>query len=50
MSWFGEPKKLLDFFNNKKKEMLSEIKPLVKNMESRGGGVLDLKLIDKNSD
>ncbi len=49
MSWFGDSKKLLHFFDQIKPQLLLEIEPLIKNMKARGGGVFDIKLIDKTN-
>jgi hydroxymethylglutaryl-CoA reductase len=46
-SWFGESTKLEKFFYKIKSEIIKDLKPLIKNMEARGGGILDLKLLDK---
>jgi len=48
--WEGEPQKLMAFFENVKKELRSSVAPLVKNMEARGGGLVDIKLIDRTND
>lgn len=49
--WDGEEsKKLFSFFESVKNELLEETKPLTTNMEKRGGGILDLKLIDRTQD
>ena len=43
-----EPHKLLHFFNFKlKKKLLEATEDITKNMRNRGGGILDIKLIDK---
>jgi hydroxymethylglutaryl-CoA reductase len=43
----GDQLKLEAFFNFKKDSFFEEIKPLTSNMESRGGGLLNLSLLDK---
>lgn len=43
----GEKNKLQDFFSKVKPELLRVVAPLTKNMEKRGGGVVDLELRDK---
>lgn len=43
----GDKDKLESFFQKNKEELLLEAKPLVTNMEKRGGGILSLELIDK---
>src|SRR5690606_10013844 len=45
-----ETQKLFSFFESIKKELLEETKPLTANMEKRGGGVVDLKLVDRTKD
>lgn len=37
---------LKSYFENIKPQLLESTKPLTKNMEKRGGGILDLKLVD----
>ena len=44
----GEFEKINNFFKNIKSELLNEVTPLVANMEKRGGGIIDLKLVDKS--
>ena len=49
--WEGQDVNVLNsFFNNVKNELIEETKPLTANMEKRGGGILDLKLIDRRAD
>lgn len=51
MIWEGsDSQELFNFFNEVKTELLAEAKPLTANMEKRGGGLLDLKLIDRTAD
>ncbi len=50
MIWHGEGFKLFNFFETIKKLMLQEVSPLIKNMENRGGGILELKLVDRTQD
>ena len=46
-----EPHKVLHFFNFKlKKKLLEATDAITKNMRNRGGGILDIKLIDKTAD
>ncbi len=45
----GDKKELEDYFNIKKVDLFSATKSITKNMEKRGGGILDIKLIDKTS-
>jgi hydroxymethylglutaryl-CoA reductase len=42
----GDSKKLFRFFNDIKPELIAGVKPITANMEKRGGGVLDMELID----
>lgn len=44
--WFGRPEKLKMHFFGLKKDLLAAAKPLTANMEKRGGGILDLELLD----
>ena len=41
---------LKSFFESVKPKLISEAKPLTKNMEARGGGILDIELRDKTAD
>lgn len=43
----GAFSQLQAFFKSIKPKLISEVKPITKNMEKRGGGVLDISLIDK---
>lgn len=45
--WEGDSKILISQFHHIKAFLLSEVAPLLNNMEQRGGGIVDLKLIDK---
>ena len=46
-----EPHKLLHFFNfNLKKKLFESTDAITTNMRNRGGGILDIKLIDKTSE
>ncbi len=42
----GQPSSLQSCFKKLKSQLLASTKPLTQNMEQRGGGILDLKLID----
>lgn len=45
--WRGDSEKLFSFFNEELKQILiATVKPLVHNMEKRGGGLKDIELID----
>ncbi|MAX65944.1 MAG: hydroxymethylglutaryl-CoA reductase, degradative [Bacteriovoracaceae bacterium] len=46
-SWKGPKEKLFNFFSVIKSELLFSVKDIVANMESRGGGIQDVQLIDK---
>lgn len=48
--WKGESQKLFNLFERVKEQLYVEIAPLTLNMERRGGGVVDLKLIDRTQD
>lgn len=47
LNYEGDPQKLTSFFEKIKPQLLAEAKPITKNMEKRGGGILDIELIDK---
>lgn len=44
--WQGDKEKLYAFFSEVKNELLQSVSYLTKNMETRGGGITDLDLID----
>ncbi|WP_223032811.1 hydroxymethylglutaryl-CoA reductase, degradative [Hanstruepera marina] len=46
----GEFEKLQYFFNSIKPKLIEDSKPITKNMEKRGGGILDIELRDKTED
>ena len=46
----GNFEELNTFFKNTKSQFLSDAKDLTKNMEKRGGGILDITLVDKTED
>lgn len=48
--WNGETSKLEKFFAFKKAELLQAVEPLAANMVKRGGGILDLRLVDRTKD
>jgi hydroxymethylglutaryl-CoA reductase len=48
--WNGETEKLQKLFNEKKSELLNSVTDITANMVKRGGGILDLKLIDRTKD
>lgn len=43
----GNFKDLQQFFNSVKSQLISDAKPITKNMEKRGGGILDIELRNK---
>ena len=45
--WNGNSEKMHQFFSLKKAELLQSVAELNANMKARGGGILDLTLIDK---
>ncbi|MBT6326053.1 MAG: hydroxymethylglutaryl-CoA reductase, degradative, partial [Bdellovibrionales bacterium] len=44
--WNGEYSKINNFFKDVKQNLISDLSPYLVNMESRGGGLLDLELLD----
>ncbi len=46
----GDYNKLKTFFNSVKPKLLTDAKPITKNMELRGGGILDIELRNKTTD
>ena len=46
-SYSGSFKKLEDFFNEIKPTFYKDTESITKNMEKRGGGILDIKLVNK---
>ena len=48
--YVGDISKLETFFKVLKPKLLEDAKPLTKNMEKRGGGILDIQLRPKNQD
>jgi len=46
----GDKQKLQAFFNAVKPQLLEDTKDITKNMEARGGGILDIILKDKTSE
>lgn len=43
----GDSKKLQDYFHAKKEDLMKATSSITKNMEKRGGGILDIELRDK---
>jgi len=48
--YFGNPENLTSYFNLIKPKLLEDVKPITKNMELRGGGIIDIELRDKTKD
>lgn len=48
--YHGNPDTLQSFFKRVKPKLFLDVKPITKNMEQRGGGVLDIELRDKTKD
>ncbi|RIA08694.1 3-hydroxy-3-methylglutaryl-coenzyme A reductase [Flavobacteriaceae bacterium MAR_2010_72] len=46
----GNFSKLKQFFNTVKPLLITKAKPITKNMDARGGGILDIELRDKTQD
>ena len=47
--YHGDFEKLKTFFNTIKSKLFTDAKPITKNMEARGGGILDIELRDKTN-
>ena len=45
----GDAKKLYSYFNKIKPQLIKDVIPITKNMNARGGGIIDIELIDKTS-
>lgn len=45
--YYGNPETLKNYFNHIKSQLIEDAKPITKNMEKRGGGILDIELRDK---
>ncbi len=46
-TYTGNPEKLTGFFEEVKPKMIEAVMPITKNMEKRGGGILNIELKDK---
>ncbi|HET8838446.1 MAG TPA: hydroxymethylglutaryl-CoA reductase, degradative [Flavobacteriaceae bacterium] len=46
-SYSGDPEKLKRFFEETKPKLMASVSEIIRNMEKRGGGVLDIELKDK---
>ncbi len=48
--YFGDTHDLEAYFNRTKTELFAATASITKNMEKRGGGILDIELVDKTND
>ncbi len=48
--WNGKNERLENLFQNKKEELMMSVDGLTSNMKNRGGGLIDLKLVDRTSE
>jgi hydroxymethylglutaryl-CoA reductase len=48
--FFGNSKNLISYFKYIKSKLLIDVKPITKNMELRGGGIIDIELRDKTKE
>lgn len=48
--YYGNLNKLQRFFKDVKPKLIEAVKPITKNMEARGGGVIDIELRNKSKD
>lgn len=48
--YHGNSETLKNYFNYIKPQLIANAKPITKNMEKRGGGILDIELRDKTKD
>ncbi|WP_418602845.1 hydroxymethylglutaryl-CoA reductase, degradative [Hwangdonia sp.] len=48
--YHGDFNKLQRFFKHVKPKLIEDAKPITKNMEARGGGIIDIELRDKTND
>jgi len=48
--YYGDFNKLQSFFKHIKPKLIEDAKPITKNMEARGGGILDIELRNKTND
>ena len=46
--WSGATEDIFSFFSNERETLINAVKQLTKNMEQRGGGIIDLELLDFN--
>lgn len=48
--YYGNKESLKGFFNHVKSKLIENTTPITKNMELRGGGIIDIELRDKTND
>ncbi|NCO63181.1 MAG: hydroxymethylglutaryl-CoA reductase, degradative [Flavobacteriales bacterium] len=48
--YFGNYETLKSYFTYIKPKLIEDVKPITKNMENRGGGIMDIELRDKTKD
>jgi len=48
--FFGDPKKLSDFFNLMENQFYKDTSEITKNMSARGGGITSIELVDKTAE
>lgn len=48
--YYGDQHKLIEFFNFLKPKLVDDAKPITRNMEKRGGGIINIELRDKTQD
>ena len=46
-AWYGEYEVLINFFNSIKQKFFDETKQITKNMNERGGGILEIELVNR---
>lgn len=49
-TWEGDASKLHAAMPEMKERFIEKVKPITANMEERGGGIIDIELVDKTSD
>ncbi len=49
LNWSGDKNKFIQLFEAAKTELLAAMAPIEANMKKRGGGIKDIKLLDKTS-
>ncbi|HEY5688376.1 MAG TPA: hydroxymethylglutaryl-CoA reductase, degradative [Yeosuana sp.] len=48
--YYGNPDTLKSYFTTIKPRLLQDVKPITKNMQKRGGGIIDIELRNKTKD